>query len=86
MPKASTTKALCSRFQLLVCGASQVALVVKNLPANVGDSRDTDCVSGLGRSPEMGIATNPSILACKIPGTVEPGGLQSMGLQRVGHN
>ena len=31
-------------------------------------------------------ATHSSILACKIPCTEEPGGLQSMGLQRVGHN
>ena len=63
-----------------------MALVVKNLPANVGDSRDTDCVPGSGRSLKKGIATNPSILAWKIPWTVEPGGLQSMGLQRVGQN
>ena len=31
-------------------GASQVALVVKNLPANVGDTRNTDSIPGLGRS------------------------------------
>ena len=31
-------------------------------------------------------ATQSSILACKIPCTEERGGLQSMGLQRVGHN
>ena len=30
--------------------------------------------------------TCPSILAWKIPWTEEPGGLQSMGLQRLGHN
>ena len=34
--------------------ASQVVLVVKNLPANSGDIRDTDSVSGLGRSPGGG--------------------------------
>jgi len=32
------------------------------------------------------MATCSSILARKIPWTEEPGGLQSMGLQRVGHN
>ena len=32
------------------------------------------------------MATHCSILACKIPWTKEPDGLQSMGLQRVGHN
>ena len=35
---------------------------------------------------EKGIATHPSILAWEIPWTEEPGGLQSMGLQRVGHD
>ena len=32
------------------------------------------------------IATHPSVLAWEIPWTEEPGGLQSMGLQRVGRN
>ena len=32
------------------------------------------------------MATHFSILAWEIPQTEEPGGLQSMGLQRVGHN
>ena len=32
------------------------------------------------------MATNSSILAWEIPWTEEPGGLQSMGLQRVGHD
>ena len=35
---------------------------------------------------EEAIATHFSILAWKIPWTQEPGGLQSMGSQRVGHN
>ena len=34
--------------------ASQRALVVKNLPANAGDIRDTGLIPGLGRSPEGG--------------------------------
>ena len=33
-----------------------------------------------------GMATHSSILALEIPRTEEPGGLQFMGLQRVGHN
>ena len=37
--------------------ASQVALVVKNLPANAGDVRDMGSISGLGRSPEGGNGT-----------------------------
>ena len=35
---------------------------------------------------EKKMATNSSILAWKIPWTEEPGRLQSMGLQRVGHD
>ena len=37
-------------------------------------------------SLEKEMATHSSILAWKIPWTEEPGGLQSMGSQRVGHN
>ena len=36
-------------------------------------------------SLEKGMATHSSILAWRIPQTEEPGGLQSMGLQKVGH-
>ena len=32
------------------------------------------------------MATHPSVLAWRIPWTEEPGGLQSLGLQRVGHD
>ena len=35
---------------------------------------------------EKGMAMNSSILAWRIPWIEEPGGLQSMGLQRVGHD
>ena len=59
--------------------ASQVALVVKNLPANAGDKRDSlgrEIPGGEGRA---GIATHSSILAWRIPWTEEPGGLQSIG-------
>ena len=37
-------------------------------------------------SLEEGMATHFSMLAWRIPWTEEPGGLQSMGSQRVGHN
>ena len=63
--------------------ASQVALVVNNLPANAGGLREAGSIPGLGRSLEEGMATHSSILAWRIPWTEEPGGLQSMGLQRV---
>ena len=39
---------------LLAAGTSQVALVVKNSPANAGDMRDTGSIPGSGRSPRGG--------------------------------
>ena len=62
---------------------SQVALVVKNLPANAGDTRDMDSFPGSGRSPRVGNGNPLHILAWEIPWTEEPGGLQPIGLQRV---
>ena len=43
--------------------ASQVVLVVKNLPANAGDGRDTGLIPGLGRSPGEGCG-NPLQYSC----------------------
>ena len=43
--------------------ASQVALVVKNLPANAGDIRDASLIPGSGRSPEAGHG-NPLQYSC----------------------
>ena len=60
-----------------------MAQMVKNLPA-MWETR----VQSLGwEDPlEKGMATHSSILAWRIPWTKEPGGLQSMGSQRVGHD
>ena len=55
---------------------------VKASACNVGD---LGLIPGLRRSPGEGNG-NPSILAWRIPRTEEPGGLQSTGLQRVGHD
>ena len=41
-------------IHILIYRASQVALVVKNLPANAGDTTDTGSTPGLGRSPGVG--------------------------------
>ena len=60
--------------------------MVKNMPPNVGDKGDMGSVPGLGRSPEEEMATYSSIPAWRIPWTEEPGGLQFVGLQRVGHD
>ena len=40
---------------------------------------------GEGNTPEKEMAPHSSVLAWRIPGTGEPGGLPSMGLHRVGH-
>ena len=60
-----------------------VAQTVKHLPA----MRETQ-VRSLGQEDplEKAMATHSSPLAWKIPWMEEPGGLQSMGPQRVGHD
>ena len=56
--------------------------MVKNPPANAGDTADGGSIRGSERSPEEEMATHSSTLAWRLPWTEEPGGLQSMGLQR----
>ena len=77
----SNTLVLCVLAKLL--GTSLVAQTVKHLPT----MRDT-WVQSLGWEDllEKGVVTHSSILAWKIPWMVEPGRLQSMGSQRVGHD
>ena len=73
-------------FHLVEDGASQVALGVKNPPANAGDTRDMGSIPGLGRYPREGHG-NPLQYSClRISWTEEPGGLQSIGSPRVGHH
>ena len=57
--------------------------MIKNLPA----MQETQ-VQCLGQEDTLvkGMATHSSILAWRIPWREEPGGLQSMGSQRVGHD
>ena len=65
----------------------QMRVVVKNLPANnAGDVRDRfQKILGQEDPLEEGMATHSSVLVCRIPWTEQPGGLQSVGSQRVGH-
>ena len=69
-------KSLCSK-------ASLVAQRLKRLPA-----RWETCVRSLSLEDplEKEMATQSSILACRIPWMEEPGRLQSTGSQRVGHD
>ena len=57
--------------------------MVKNPPASTGE---TGWIPGSGRHLEKDMATHSSILACEILWTEEPGGLQSLGSQRVVHD
>ena len=67
----------------LATGSALVALIVKTPPAMQGT-----WVRSLGQEDplEKEMATHSSILAWENPETEEPGGLQSMGLQRAGHD
>ena len=60
--------------------------MVKNLPASAGDIRDVGLIPGSGDLLEREMATHSSILAWRIPWKEEPGGLQSIGSQRVRHD
>ena len=57
--------------------------LVKNLP-----TMQETCIQFLGQEDplEKGMVTHSSMLAWRIPGTEEPGGLQSMGVTRLGHD
>ena len=58
----------------------------KNPPANAGDITDVGSIPGSEDPLEKGMATHPSILAWRIPWPRNPGGLRSMGWQRVRHD
>ena len=64
-------------------GTSLVALMVKRLP-----TMQENQIQSLGQEGllEKEMATHSSILVWKIPWMEEPGRLQSMGSQKVGHN
>ena len=66
-------------FTISCSRASLGAQLVRNQPANAGDVGQEDPL-------EKQTATHSSILAWGIPRTEKPGGLQSMGSQRVGHD
>ena len=71
---------------MLLHGDNGLPRWVNNLPVNSGDIREADLIPGLGRSLEEGVETHSSILAWGISWTEEPGRLQAIGSQRIGHN
>ena len=66
--------------------ASQVALVVKNSPTDEGDVRTPSSIPASGSSPGGENGNWLQYLAWRIPWTEKPGGLQSTGSQRIGHD
>ena len=60
--------------------------MVKDLPANAGDTGGTNSILDWKVSLEEEISTHSSILAWEMPRTEEPGWLQSMRWQRVGQD
>ena len=73
-------------YSSYISGASQVVLVVKNPPAIAGDARDMDSIPGSGRSLQVGNGTTPQYSCLGNPTDRKPGGLQSTGSQRIGHD
>ena len=63
-----------------------MATVVKNPPVSAKDTREVVRFLGLEDPLEKEVAAHSSILAWRIPWMEEPGGLQSKGSQRVGHD
>ena len=59
-----------------------MALEVRNPPANAGDNRGANLIPGSERSLEEEMVTGSSIFAWEILWTEEPGGLQSLGLEK----
>ena len=62
-----------------------MVFVVKNLPANAGDVRNSGWIPESGISLEEGRETHFSVLAWKIPWTETPSKLHYIGWQRVRH-
>ena len=60
-------------------------LLVSQKVKNLAVMQETQ-VAGQEDPLEKGMATHSSIIAWRLPWTVEPGGLQSLGSQRVGHD
>ena len=60
--------------------------MVNNPPANTGDIRDTALTPGQEDPLKEGMATHSSIPAWRIPRKEKPGGIQSIGSQRVKHD
>ena len=72
-------------FEKCLFRASQVELVVKNLPTSAEDLRDIDLILGLGRSPGGGHDSQLQYSCLENPHRQRNSRLQSIGSQRVWH-
>ena len=77
-----------SEFSIVYCDPSSKSLQTINSGEDVkSQTRLSDFTFTFHlHALEKDMATHSSVLAWRIPGTEEPGGLPSMGLHRVGHN
>ena len=82
---ASSLSGQMSDLQLEI-RACLVAQRYKECTCSAGATGDRGSIPGSGRSPGGGHGNHSSILAWRISRTEEPGGLQSIGLQRVEHD
>ena len=84
----SDTEELSQRCSEVMCVCFLICKMDLGLPRWLSGKESTSSAGyiGSGRSPAEGMAAHPSLLAWRIPWTEEPGGLQSMGTQRVGHD
>ena len=75
------------QLSVLLCSLLEIPqwLSGKESTCNAGDTEDVGLIPGSEDPLEEGMATHSCILAWRIPWTEELGGLQSIGLQRVGH-
>ena len=67
-------------------GCFHVLAIVNSAAANIGVHVSVSILVSSGYILEKEMATHSSVLAWRIPGTEEPGGLLSMGSHRVGHD
>ena len=79
----SQGQVLCLMANGLICGASQVVLVVKNPPANARDIKNVSSIHRLGRSPGEGNGSPLQYSCLENPMDREAWRLQSTGSQRV---
>ena len=72
---------LVEMMSLLILGLPRGSMV-KNPPANAGDTGDLGSIPGQKNPLEKETAIHSNILAWRLPWTEEPGGLQCMGLKK----